>query len=273
VPVNMLEELLPETIFQAVGTLSLSWAVLFACLSFKSSLRSHTTRLAAMFTILGVALFANHWTGYFATIFIVATAVSELEFLQNLAAIIRGSKEYFEYLKHSETKMAPPPDFEKVKEANDEKKTFMMTGWFQKLPEELIADGRLPLGLTGNRKVRINKAVAAQLRAATVLMDARETIPPGSEARVIMEDLVDSILSRDAIALDAAKTGLRKMRKADESKLRMFHDATRIPMRILKELGGLGPPRLDSERRDDLIISLYAEWQRLASEEKLLRSN
>ena len=46
-----------------------------------------------------LALFAHNAYSYFAALFIVATAVTQLEFLQNLAAIIRGSKEYFDYQK------------------------------------------------------------------------------------------------------------------------------------------------------------------------------
>jgi hypothetical protein len=46
-------------------------------------------------------LFSNHWSTYFAGLFIIATAVTELEFLQNLAAIIRGNKDYFDYKKES----------------------------------------------------------------------------------------------------------------------------------------------------------------------------
>lgn len=55
--------------------------------------------MTGLFLLVGLALFANHPAVYFATIFIVATAVTQLEFLQNLAAIIRGSKEYFDYQK------------------------------------------------------------------------------------------------------------------------------------------------------------------------------
>ena len=55
--------------------------------------------MTGLFLLVGLALFANNSSVYFATVFIVATAVTQLEFLQNLAAIIRGSKEYFDYQK------------------------------------------------------------------------------------------------------------------------------------------------------------------------------
>ncbi len=55
--------------------------------------------MAGLFLLMTLALFAENPYCYFAALFIVATAVTQLDFLQNLAAIIRGSKEYFEYQK------------------------------------------------------------------------------------------------------------------------------------------------------------------------------
>lgn len=60
-----------------------------------------------MFSILivtSLALFSSHAVTYFAAIFIIATAVTELEFLQNLAAIIRKDENYFNYKKEILTK-------------------------------------------------------------------------------------------------------------------------------------------------------------------------
>ena len=73
------------------------FAVVFLLTSLIPCIRSHSTRLLALLLVVGLALFANHPVTYFAALFIVATAVTELEFLQNLAAIIRGNKEYFQY--------------------------------------------------------------------------------------------------------------------------------------------------------------------------------
>jgi hypothetical protein len=56
-------------------------------------------RLAAILLVASLSLFANSTWTYFAAIFIIATAITELEFLEKLAAIIRGSKEYFDYKK------------------------------------------------------------------------------------------------------------------------------------------------------------------------------
>jgi hypothetical protein len=56
-------------------------------------------RLGAMLLVVALALYSNNAWNYFAAIFITASAVTELEFLERLAAIIRGSKEYFDYKK------------------------------------------------------------------------------------------------------------------------------------------------------------------------------
>ena len=59
----------------------------------------HATRLGAIFLITSLALYSNNAAVYFATVFILASAVTELAFLEKLAAIIRVSKEYFDYMK------------------------------------------------------------------------------------------------------------------------------------------------------------------------------
>lgn len=66
-------------------------------LSRDENLREHTTRLGAVLLIAAITLFSDHAAVYFAAIFIVATAVTELDFLQNLAAILRGNADYFRY--------------------------------------------------------------------------------------------------------------------------------------------------------------------------------
>ena len=79
-------------------------AVVFALISMKKDGREHFLRVCALFLVGVVVLFANSSYTYFAAVFIIATAVTQLEFLQNLAAIIRGSKEYFEYQKETQSR-------------------------------------------------------------------------------------------------------------------------------------------------------------------------
>lgn len=93
VPQIILRELLAVSCFIA--------AVVFALISMRKDGREHFLRVCALFLVGVVVLFANSTYTYFAAVFIIATAVTQLEFLQNIAAIIRGSKEYFDYQKET----------------------------------------------------------------------------------------------------------------------------------------------------------------------------
>ena len=77
-------------------------------ISLKDSLRSHSIRLSAIALIGGLALFCNNVWVYAASVFIVATGITETEFLQNLAAIIRGNSHYFDYKKAISGEIEPP---------------------------------------------------------------------------------------------------------------------------------------------------------------------
>jgi hypothetical protein len=54
-------------------------------------------RLAGVFIVAGIAVAADDGFTYFASVFIVATVITELDFLEKLAAIIRGNDAYFRY--------------------------------------------------------------------------------------------------------------------------------------------------------------------------------
>lgn len=96
-----MENFLPNNFIEALGGIVISLALILGLMSLFPSLRSHCIKLLALFVVAALSLFSNHWSTYFAGIFVIATAVTELEFLQNLAAIIRGNKEYFDYKKES----------------------------------------------------------------------------------------------------------------------------------------------------------------------------
>jgi hypothetical protein len=96
----------PQTFLEFIGGALLIVAVAFAIVSLAPPLRQSSLRLSAINFLAALALFSNYWVTYFAAIFIIATAVTELEFLHILAAIIRGDKNYFdfrrEFLTHDE---------------------------------------------------------------------------------------------------------------------------------------------------------------------------
>lgn len=101
---------LPSNIRELISILVILVGTIFSFISIRKTDRDYILRITALFLLTGIALFANNPYCYFATIFIIATAVTQLEFLQNLAAIIRGSKEYFDYKKE----FIPQKEVEKI---------------------------------------------------------------------------------------------------------------------------------------------------------------
>lgn len=98
------ENLIPDSYLNFIASLTLLISILCLVLSFFFKQKSHSTKIFALTLVGALALFSSHWSTYFAAIFIVATAVTELEFLQNLAAIIRKDESYFKYKKESISK-------------------------------------------------------------------------------------------------------------------------------------------------------------------------
>lgn len=94
----------PDNYASFIGTVALIVSILCLFITFLLKQRSHATKLFSIMLVASLAFFSSHWATYFAAIFIVATAVTELEFLQNLAAIIRKDENYFKYKKEALSK-------------------------------------------------------------------------------------------------------------------------------------------------------------------------
>jgi hypothetical protein len=108
-----LNNLIPENFREIFSFFAFSISLIFAFLSLIRNKMDHCLKLSAILFIISVSLFANNPYCYFAAIFIIATAVTQLDFLQNLAAIIRGSKEYFDYQKETKSTKDVEKDLEK----------------------------------------------------------------------------------------------------------------------------------------------------------------
>lgn len=91
----------PDSYVSLIGTVALLVSILCLFITFREKQRSHATKLFSIMLVASLSFFSSHWATYFAAIFIVATAVTELEFLQNLAAIIRKDENYFKYKKEA----------------------------------------------------------------------------------------------------------------------------------------------------------------------------
>ena len=163
-----MDKLIPLTFVDALGGLLACAALIAGILSLFPFLRTHAIRLFALFFVAALSLFSNHWTTYFAGLFVIATAVTKLEFLQNLAAIIRGSKHYFDYKKES---------------LSTEQKT-------QKVEEE-----QEQLGVTQNQEPVKNDRSSTKLNVATI-MDIRRILVLESKALDKMEDYFETAIER-----------------------------------------------------------------------------
>lgn len=108
-----MDSFIPDSFVHALAGVLVIVALFLVVASMFSKIRIHSTRLLVIMVVLAIAMFSNHWTTYFAALFIIATAVTELEFLQNLAAIIRGGKHYFDY-KAATSGQIQPSQMEKL---------------------------------------------------------------------------------------------------------------------------------------------------------------
>jgi len=123
-----MEQLFPKSFIEILaGFLSLV-ALLLAIVSLFSKDRSYVIRVFVLMIIVAISLFSNHWATYFAALFIIASTITELEFLEKIAAIIRGSKYYFDY-KIAEAGSAQVPADEKPPERRPMEYKILNTLW------------------------------------------------------------------------------------------------------------------------------------------------
>lgn len=88
---------LPETFTETAFGIASLIGIIFAGISLSGKTRSYAIRMCGIFFLLALAVISNSFGTYFIAIFILATLVTELDFLQNLAAIVRSDKNYFAY--------------------------------------------------------------------------------------------------------------------------------------------------------------------------------
>ena len=101
-----MDSLLPATFRESLAAFLSICSIIFLFISISRSVRTHALRIVGILIITTICLYANHPACYFAAVFILATAMTNVEFLQTLAAILRGRKDYFDYLKS--LKSVPP---------------------------------------------------------------------------------------------------------------------------------------------------------------------
>lgn len=122
----------PKTFMEFVGGISLIAAISFIALSVKKSLRQYLHKVSGLLLLIAVGAYAENVWCYLVIVFIIGTTVTELEFLQNIAAIIRGSEAYFKYKKV----FVPRKEIESA--INEEYQTVIESG--DKITEKMSTD-------------------------------------------------------------------------------------------------------------------------------------
>src|SRR5690554_587906 len=91
--------IIPNNFRELVSGVSVLLGFLFFFVSLFFCFKEHALRISGILILFGLCLFANNAYCYFASVFIVATTITQIEFLENLVAILKGNKDYFEYKK------------------------------------------------------------------------------------------------------------------------------------------------------------------------------
>ena len=110
-----MERILPDSFIELIAGILMLAALLVALISLLRKDRKAITKMAAILFVASLCLFsANGWI-YFVGVSIIAIAVTELDFLRNIIATIRGDTEHFERKKvvQEEPKPEEEPVFEK----------------------------------------------------------------------------------------------------------------------------------------------------------------
>ncbi|ULT55866.1 hypothetical protein L1999_22675 [Neobacillus drentensis] len=98
----MIEKLLEHS-RDSIALVTISLALILICIFIWTKLlRKDVLKVIGILIVLGLSLFANDATSYFLAILVLATLVTNLNFLQNIAAIIRNSDAYFNFLTRSQ---------------------------------------------------------------------------------------------------------------------------------------------------------------------------
>ena len=97
-------EILNHSLKELTGIVLTVLGSMIIVLTVWNKLKDFLLKLVGIFFVIGLALFSDNTSCYFLAILVVATIVTDLGFLQNIAAIIRNSDSYFTYLSSQSSK-------------------------------------------------------------------------------------------------------------------------------------------------------------------------
>lgn len=129
--------ILPKTFLETLaGTLCIlgCFVLIF---SLYEKIRTHAIRLLAILFITSLVFFANNIWSYVLGIVIIATSITETEFLQNIMAILSRSKPYFDYKQATAGQIKPSEENRKPSRTSMEYKVLntLWTKQVNKFPD------------------------------------------------------------------------------------------------------------------------------------------
>lgn len=91
----ILEYITKYPINEVMGLILICVCLILVTIFIWKSLKYSLLKLIGVFLVVALSLVSNDGINYFLAILVVATLVTELDFLQNIAAILRNSESYF----------------------------------------------------------------------------------------------------------------------------------------------------------------------------------
>lgn len=94
---NILNTCYPLFFLELLAGLLLILVLVISLLLFIPKIHSKLLKIISIFLIISLTLFANNFWIYFLCTLVIATSITNVDFLENIAAIVRNSDSYFNY--------------------------------------------------------------------------------------------------------------------------------------------------------------------------------
>ena len=101
---NILNTCYPLSFLELLAGLLLILVLAISILLFIPKIHSKLLTIISILLMVSLTLFANNFWIYFLCMLVIATSITNVEFLENIAAIIRNSDSYFKYKSSKATK-------------------------------------------------------------------------------------------------------------------------------------------------------------------------
>jgi len=170
----------------------LSAAVLGVYNSFSKTNREFITKFSGALLVSALALLANHVAVYALSIFIVATIITRLDFLENIAAIFWGRREFWEYRTHM-TKATKAELRDKLqREVQQEVEPGTPSKEVRNTQIQAFEFERLSIDKIGSEdgifeKNRVRSGVSIMVEGLNYLLDAVAVVPRGAICFYVIE--------------------------------------------------------------------------------------